>query len=94
MPETKRHPKVRKWVTVIIGSIVLVALAVASAAAYVIGPRNVIGMLRYDQRQEGALTVGQEAPDVELTRLDGRTRMHLRSFLGSKPLVLVFGSYT
>ena len=59
-----------------------------------VGPRNVIGMLRYDQRKDGKLTVGEAAPDVSLTDLDGTTRVRLRERIGKRPVVLVFGSYT
>ena len=73
------------------------ALLVLGAGAFFVvkmGPRNVIGMLRYDQRQEGALKVGDPAPDVSLIALDGATEVRLRDRIGAKPLVLVFGSYT
>jgi hypothetical protein len=71
----------------------LAALAI-TAALVVIGPRNVYGMLRYDTRREGALRVGDVAPDVTLTSLDGKTPVQLASYVGEKPLVLVFGSFT
>ena len=38
--------------------------------------------------------VGDEAPDVELTSLDGKSTFSLREKIGQKPLVLIFGSYT
>jgi hypothetical protein len=51
--------------------------------------------LRYDQREEGALRVGDAAPDVALVGLDGSTRVQLRERLAAgRPLVLVFGSFT
>jgi hypothetical protein len=78
--------------------ILLVVLAlVLGGAAFVVarmGPRNVIGMLRYDQRQEGKLRLGDRAPDVALVALDGQTPMPLASLIGEKPLILVFGSFT
>ena len=47
----------------------------AAGVTYMIGgPRNLIGMLRYDQRREGDLKVGDRAPDVTLLALDGKTR--------------------
>jgi len=74
----------------------VVGLAVVVAAFFVwrIGPRNVIGMIRYDQRKEGALKPGDAAPDVTLVSLDGTTPMRVSERMGGKPLVLVFGSYT
>jgi hypothetical protein len=71
---------------------VLLLLA-GSAAVVVIGPRNLIGMARYDTRREGKLQVGDKAPDVELLRTDG-THVRLLESLGPKPTVLIFGSFT
>ena len=70
------------------------AVVLAVVAVVMIGPRNVIGMMRYDKREEGKLHIGDRAPDVRLTGLDGTTPVTLREHMGSKPLVLVFGSYT
>ncbi len=78
---------------VLLIALILVAAAV-SLAAWKIGPRNLIGMLRYDQRQEGSLKVGDRAPDVSLVSLDGKTALRVSDRIGVKPLVLVFGSYT
>jgi hypothetical protein len=74
----------------------LVGLVVLAAAAFlwVVGPRNVVGMLRYDQRREGDLRVGVPAPDVSLVALDGRTPVRIADSIGHQPLVIVFGSYT
>ena len=71
-----------------------VVLAGAGWMVYSIGPRNIIGMLRYDQREEGALKVGHLAPDVELLALDGVTPVRLKDSVGGKPLVIVLGSFT
>ncbi len=76
----------------LVASVLLAGLLVF--AVVVIGPRNILGMIRYDQRQEGALSVGDLAPDVTLLALDGKTPVRLKERLGGKPLVLVFGSYT
>ncbi len=83
----------RTFKKVLLIALILVAAAV-SLAAWKIGPRNLIGMLRYDQRQEGSLKVGDRAPDVSLVSLDGKTAVHVSDRIGVKPLVLVFGSYT
>jgi hypothetical protein len=72
----------------------LVVIAAGAVVVARIGPRNVIGMLRYDQREDGDLRVGDRAPDVALLALDGSTRVHLRERIGPKPLILLFGSYT
>ena len=72
----------------------LLALFLAGGAVLVaqIGPRNVIGMLRYDQRRDGDLRVGDRAPAAMLVGLDGAQRVPLLD--GSKPTVLIFGSFT
>ena len=77
----------------LLGVLAVVVLLV-SAVVWRIGPRNVFGMLRYDQRREGDLTVGRVAPDVSLYALDGRTRVRMADEIGAKPLVIIFGSYT
>ena len=79
---------------VLIGIGALLVLAVGGFTYMIGGPRNLIGMLRYDQREEGTLKVGDRAPDVELMALDGSTPVRLSSELGGKPTVLVFGSFT
>lgn len=74
-----------------------VALLIVAAAGVVvakIGPRNIVGMLRYDQRRDGALRVGDRAPDFELIALDGKSRRHLLADAPEKPVILVFGSFT
>lgn len=80
-----------KWTAIVV---TLLLLAAASAAMIRFGPSNLIGMLRYDQREEGKLVPGDQAPDVELVALDGSTRPRLRDWVGPKPVVLIFGSFT
>lgn len=64
------------------------------AGVVVIGPRNVVGILRYDIRREGDFRVGDRAPDVEVLDLEG-AHVHLRDRLGGdRPVVIVFGSFT
>ena len=77
-------------------AIVVLVLLLGAVAIVVLrfGPRNVLGMIRYDQRQEGSLWVGDLAPDVELVAPDGGGRLRVKDLIGGKPLVLVFGSYT
>lgn len=81
------------WKRVLLGLLAVVLLA---GVAFVIkmGPRNVIGMLRYDQREEGSLRVGDRAPDVALVALDGSSPVALSSKIGGRPSVIVFGSFT
>jgi hypothetical protein len=82
------------WKKVLIGVGALAILAAGGFTVMVGGPRNVIGMLRYDQRREGDLKVGDRAPDVTLVSLDGKTRVRLAEEIGGRPTVLVFGSFT
>jgi len=77
----------------ILFALLLLILAAGGWMAWKIGPRNIIGMLRYDQRREGKLQVGDRAPDVVLATLDGG-EAHLSDLLDGKPLVLIFGSFT
>ena len=70
------------------------ALAAVGAVATV-GPRNLVGMALYDQREEGHLAVGDAAPDVRLLLPDGVTsRALLAEHRPDRPLVVVFGSFT
>jgi hypothetical protein len=72
----------------------VVAVILGAFVAWRIGPRNIIGMIRYDQRKEGTLKPGDAAPDVTLVSLDGQTPVRVSEQVGGKPLILVFGSYT
>lgn len=81
------------WKKIVLGMLGVAALA-AGAFVWKIGPRNVYGMLRYDQRREGDLSVGDRAPDATLVALDGRSAVRLLDGDPGKPLVVVFGSYT
>jgi len=71
----------------------LVVLA-ATVIAVKIGPSNIIGMIRYDQRREGDLKVGDVAPAAMLVSLDGRSRVPLLKTNTGRPQILVFGSFT
>jgi hypothetical protein len=84
----------RLWKKIAIGLGVVALLALCGFTHMVGGPRNLIGMLRYDQRQEGTLKVGDRAPDVGLLALDGATPIRLTERIGGKPTVLIFGSFT
>jgi hypothetical protein len=84
----------RLWKKIAIGVGALALLALGGFTYMVGGPRNLIGMIRYDQREEGTLEVGDKAPDVALLELDGKTPIRLAERLGGKPTVLVFGSFT
>jgi hypothetical protein len=72
----------------------LLAIAVIGIVFW-IGPRNIIGLIRFGgQAREGSLQVGDPAPLVTLVGLDGSTSKSLGEWVGERPLVLVFGSFT
>ena len=82
------------WKKIGIGLVVVALIALGGFTYMIGGPRNVIGMLRYDQRQEGSLKVGDRAPDVAMLALDGKKPVRLSESFGGKPTVLIFGSFT
>ena len=48
----------------------------------------------WSRARAGSVVVGDPAPDFRLTTLDKKAEVALASLRGSKPVVLVFGSYT
>ena len=75
--------------------VVAVLLVIAAGAFFYIGPRNVIGILTYGQQaRDGDLRVGDVAPNVTLVDLDGTSQRPLTNWVGTRPLVMVFGSFT
>ena len=82
------------WKKILLGILLLIVAGVGYFTYWIGGPSMLIGMLRYDQRDEGKLRVGDSAPDVPLVSLDGKSQLKLSSFIGHKPLVLIFGSFT
>jgi hypothetical protein len=83
-----------KWAAGIFGGLLVAAFVALSVMGG--SPRNVYGLVRYalPHMHRGNLRVGSDAPDVQLVALDGSTRFHLRERTGTRPLVLVFGSFT
>lgn len=79
------------WKKILLGVVALILVGAGVMVAK-IGPRNVIGMMLYDQRKEGDLKVGDHAPAAMLVTLDGKTQSPLLH--ESKPTVLIFGSFT
>jgi hypothetical protein len=83
-----------KWFAGVLGVLLVAAFAVLS---YVAGsPKDAYGMVRYalPHMHRGNLKVGSDAPDARLMALDGTSHFHIRERTGSRPLVLVFGSFT
>ena len=87
----KRH---WKWIAGVFLALLLAAFAGLCVIAG--SPRDAYGMVRYalPHMHRGNLRVGDDAPDARLVALDGAGRFHIRERTGTKPLVLVFGSYT
>ena len=57
--------------------------------------RFIVGLIQYGgQAKQGALAVGDKAPSYEVWSVDGTSSQPLEDFFGSKPIVLVFGSFT
>ena len=83
----------KKKLWIVAGVVGGLALAAGIAMVVMMGPRNAIGMLLYDQREEGRFKVGDKAPDVALVTLDG-TPVQLATHFGARPTVLIFGSFT
>jgi peroxiredoxin len=48
----------------------------------------------WNSARGGTLHPGDAAPDFRLKTRDGKAEVELASFRGSRPVVLVFGSYT
>lgn len=88
-------PRAGRFARRLLLAVAILAVAALAGFTYMVGGlRNLIGMLRYDQRDEGRLRVGDPAPDIVLTALDGTARSPLLADRGDKALVLVFGSFT
>ena len=78
----------------LIVAVLLIVVALVGLALY-IGPRNLIGLVTYGgQARDGDLQVGDRAPVVPLVALEDGSRRQLDEFVGDRPLVLVFGSFT
>ena len=84
------HPRTRKALKISAAAVSLLLLA--EAAFFVI--QSIWHRIRYGQRHEGDLVVGDKAPDVVLTALDGISAVRLHERIGGRPTVLIFGSYT
>lgn len=83
-----------KWFAGGLAALLVAAFAVLS---YLAGsPKDAYGMVRYalPHMHRGTLKVGSDAPDARLVALDGTSHFHIREKTGTRPLVLVFGSFT
>ena len=68
----------------------------ASAIAKLPGPAFMLFPFEtlWFRARAGALKAGDPAPDFRLRTLDKTAEVSLSSFRGSKPVVLIFGSFT
>jgi len=48
----------------------------------------------HKEKKDTAPALGSDAPNFKLKRLHSEDTVELASFMGKKPVVLVFGSYT
>ena len=88
------HPSTRKALKISADAVSLLVLAGAAFFVIQISPRKIWDRIRYGQRHEGDLVVGDKAPDVVLTALDVISAVRLHERTGGRPTVLIFGSYT
>lgn len=91
---TSRVKQVSKWFAA--GILLLVFAACAFLWKLTGSPRDAYNMVRYalPHMHRGSLHPGDAAPDVRLIALDGTSSFPLRKRTGTKPLVLIFGSFT
>lgn len=77
-------------------ALVLLIAAFVGLSLMAGSPKDAYGMVRYafPHMHRGNLKLGDDAPDARLVSLDGSDHFHIRERTGSKPLVLVFGSFT
>lgn len=83
-----------KW---IIGTLVVLFVAAFVGLSIMAGsPKDAYGMVRYalPHMHRGNLKIGDDAPDARLVALDGNDHFHIRERTGTRPLVVIFGSYT
>jgi hypothetical protein len=96
MPESASTRKRSVWLWILVSLALLLLAAYPILAHFMGGPRDVYGFLRFalPQWHEGNLHVGDRAPDVRIFSLDGKQALYLHDWIGKRPLVLIFGSYT
>jgi hypothetical protein len=96
MSESASIRKRSVWKWTLLSLLFLLLVAFLLRAHFMGGPRDVYGFLRYalPQWHGGNLRVGDRAPDVGIFSLDGKQALYLHDWIGKRPLVLIFGSYT
>ena len=87
------------YAVVLVGLYILMKQRPAVAAkglSYLPGPAFAVVPMEtmWCHARDGALRVGDLAPDFTLPTLDRKDTVRLSSLRGERPVVLVFGSYT
>jgi len=86
----------RFWIWTI-GILLILLLGAFGVLSKMAGsPRDAYFMVRYalPHMHRGKLKVGDTAPDARLLAVDGSSHFHIRERTGTRPLVIIFGSYT
>ena len=84
------------WKRCVILVLVLLISSFAGLSLMMGGPAAAYGFVRYTapRMSRGEVKLGDRAPNIELLALDGKSRLRLHDRIGSRPLVVIFGSYT
>ncbi len=70
-------------------------LAIGILIGLIWNRRFLVGLWHHGgQARDGTLQVGESAPNAPVVQLDGREPRMLREWFGTRPVVLVFGSFT
>jgi hypothetical protein len=77
-----------------LGTLGALLLGGAVFVHFTLGWSMLIGMLRYDTRQEGLLSVGDLAPVAVLHEIETGGVTRLFETPPARPVILVFGSFT
>ena len=79
---------------ILVGAAIAAAVAVLGGLVYYqLVKAGVLRYNKYDRRERGSLSVGDNAPDLALTMYDG-TPLQLSELWRARPVFLVFGSCT
>jgi hypothetical protein len=82
------------WIAAVVGVLLIAAFVGLSLMAG--SPKDAYGMVRYalPYMHRGKLKPGDAAPDASLLALSGKEQFRIHDRVGSRPLMVVFGSYT
>ena len=82
------------WIGISLGALLVIAFVALSVMAG--GPKDALYMVRYalPHMHRGNLKIGDSAPDARVFALNGAETFHIRERTGTRPLVIIFGSFT